>query len=60
MPLLKSIFKVWRSVLILHFASLLLLIFVYNTLVIVVAGFTLFLLRNALVTKHDVTTFTAK
>ena len=36
-----------------------LFIFVYNNLVIVIAGFTLFLLQNAFVTKHYVTKFTA-
>ena len=36
------------------------LIVVYNKSVIVIAGFKLFLLRNAFVTKHYVTRFTAK
>ena len=39
--------------------SKLLFIFVHNKLVIVIAGFTLFLLRNAFVTKHYITKFTA-
>ena len=34
--------------------SLLLFIFIYNKLVIVIAGFVLFLLRNAFITKHYV------
>ena len=34
--------------------------FVYNKLVIVLAGFTLFLLRNAFVTNHYVTKFTSE
>ena len=40
--------------------SLLLFILFYNKLVIVIAGFTLFLFRNAFVTEHYVTKFTAK
>ena len=40
--------------------SLLLFIFVYNKLVIVIAGFTLFLLRNAFLTKHYVTKITSE
>ena len=35
--------------------SLLLFIFIYSKLVIVITGFTLFLLRNAFLTKHLVT-----